>query len=210
MENKKFGRWLVIKELESLKYNKNTKRVFLCKCECGNEKNVLLANLINGVTKSCGCLNSEKAKERMTTHGLSKIPEYFIYNSIKERCFNDKNWAYQYYGDKGILMCDSWKNSFEVFLKDMGRRPSELHSVDRIDSKKGYEPSNCRWATMKEQSRNKSSNVLITYNGRTQCLQDWCIELGLNRNSVKSRIKYGWTYERIFSTPIRKIKRFSS
>lgn len=124
----------------------------------------------------------------MTTHGMSNTTEYKTWERIKKRCYNKNVYNYCDYGGRGILMCDEWKNSFEVFYKDMGDRP-EGTSIDRIDNDKGYSKENCRWATNEEQCNNRRSNINITYKGETQTLAQWCRELNLEYQTVKARIQ---------------------
>jgi len=137
---------------------------------------------------------------RNTTHGLTGTIEYHIWEGIKGRCLNANNKDYYNYGERGIKVCLTWQDSFEVFLKDMGLRPSKLHSIDRIDNAKGYSKDNCKWATKKEQSRNKRSN--ITYMG--ECAVDASYRLGGCKNLIYERLKRGFTLEDAFTQPIRE------
>lgn len=130
-----------------------------CICECGNEKIVRGAHLKSGYTKSCGCL----MKNINIKHGLYNTPENKCWRGIKERCFNSKNPAFKNYGGRGITMCEKWVNSFEEFLKDMGKRPSSKYSIDRINNNGNYEPSNCKWSTVLEQNNNKRNNKAKKY-----------------------------------------------
>lgn len=128
---------------------------WLCRCDCGREKDVAGAELKKGSTKSCGCLRKEAPFPTwLVKHGESYSREYACWRSMWDRCTNPKINGYQYYGARGISVCDRWK-VFENFLADMGRRPSPRHSIDRKDNNGDYEPSNCRWATASEQQRNK-------------------------------------------------------
>lgn len=179
-----------------------------CKCDCGNYTVVLSASLLNGNTQSCGCLFQERATERRFTHRLSKTPEYSTWQNMITRCTNPNSNSYKNYGLKGIVVCDRWRNSFENFHADMGNKPSKKHSLDRFPNKTGnYEPSNCRWATRRQQDRNKTNNVLLEYKGETKCLSDWAECLNIRYVTLAGRIKKSkWSIEKSFLEPIKKHK----
>jgi hypothetical protein len=126
---------------------------------------------------------------------MSRTRAYETWSSIRDRCGNPSSTNYAKYGAKGIVVCERWKK-FENFLADMGQPPTPKHSIDRIDYRGNYEPSNCRWATMLEQQNNRSSNHLITAFGRTQTLQQWSRETGFNHKTLLRRIGNGWNIER--------------
>lgn len=141
-------------------YLKLTKqRTWKCRCVCGKELVVRQDCLRSGNTTSCGCQRKVHAavaiRKRCTTHGQSKLAEYFVWKTMKARCRNPKNLEFKNYGGRGIKVCDRWLNSFEAFLGDMGRRPTPAHSIDRINNDGNYEPGNCRWATWKQQAANR-------------------------------------------------------
>ena len=143
----KFDRWTIQEEKSSIL----GRRYVIAKCDCGNERLVCLQSLIRGASKSCGCLNHERIAELNKSHKQSRTPEYIIWKAMKARCKDVNN---RYYGGKGIIVCDRWKNSFSNFLKDMGKMP-EGYSIDRIDGDGNYEPSNCRWADKQTQINNR-------------------------------------------------------
>lgn len=179
------------------------KRLFwLCQCDCGNTKEVSSAHLRSGNVRSCGCLAGERTRERSTKHGQSgsgnrklRSLEYKTWAAMKSRCYYPKNISYRNYGGRGIKVCDRWRDSFEAFLEDMGKRPSTRHTLDRIDSNGHYEPSNCRWATYTEQLRNRKTVKLLTFNGATKCIPEWADELGISASKIRARLKRGWTVE---------------
>lgn len=152
LTNQRFGRLIVVKKDQN---TTNRQTTWLCRCDCGAEKRVQGSNLIHGQTKSCGCLRKEATKLRSTIHGLCNTIEYEIWCGMIQRCYNPNSGGYDYYGRRGITICDRWRDNFINFLADMGARPSSKHSIDRIDNDGNYEPSNCKWATKKEQRLNQ-------------------------------------------------------
>ena len=134
-------------------------------------------------------------------HGKRSLPEYRAWAMMKNRCLNPNAEDRHNYSERGITICDRWKDSFAAFIEDMGERPSKDHSIERIDNDGNYEPNNCRWATKLEQSRNRRTNVHITHNGRTQLMIDWAKEVGLQFGTLRTRIfKYGWSIEKSLTT----------
>ena len=117
--------------------------------------------MLNGFTKSCGCLKREANRTHGHTSRTGNTPTYDSWKAMKFRCLNPKARFYRLYGGRGIKICDRWLHSFENFLEDMGERPAGL-TLDRRDSNGNYEPQNCRWATPAEQVRNTSRNIVTT------------------------------------------------
>jgi hypothetical protein len=201
----KIGSCVFVKEIKPIPLpNGKHIRVGRFKCECGKIFTAKIYAVRSGNKSTCGCRINSKAG-RWIKHGyyVTNPAEFMIWRGMIMRCHNPKDSAYYYYGAKGISVCDRWRYSFENFLADMGPRPSKMHSLDRHPNRLGnYEPGNVRWATTKEQNRNSSRNIFIEYNGKTQCLKDWCDELGHVYHVVSQRIKrLGWAVDRAFSTP---------
>lgn len=140
-------------------------RSVLCTCTCGSQKVVLKDNLRRGLSKSCGCLRREKLAEikKGNAYGFKhghapdghSSPEYAAWAKMKDRCRNPLNAEFDAYGGRGISVCASWRGSFESFLLDMGLRPGDRFSLDRINNEGNYEPDNCRWATQSQQNANR-------------------------------------------------------
>ena len=134
-------------------------------------------------------------------------PEYRIWQHIKKRCLNSTNHAYNRYGGRGITVCDRWKDSFEDFYADMGNRPGPAYSIERKNNDGPYDKTNCVWATVLVQNRNKSSNRLLTFDERTQCLQAWADEWHIKADTLSMRLKRRWSIEKALTTPVRPMKR---
>lgn len=166
---------------------------WLCRCDCGTEKAVRLKDLRrNGGTKSCGCLADEATCRFQPKHGMRNTRTYRAWIGMRMRCRpTDK--ASAGYWERGISVCERW-SSFDAFLNDMGECPPGL-SLDRVDNDRGYEPGNCRWATVTQQNRNKRNIRFHTHNGETLCLKDWSIRYGVSYPALLGRLKAGWAFE---------------
>tara|TARA_Y100000310_G_scaffold342836_2_gene447796 strand:- start:1793 stop:2452 length:660 start_codon:yes stop_codon:yes gene_type:complete len=178
--------------------NSGRKRAhWVCACDCGGEIVVDGGNLRNGNTRWCRACSARYKSEYKTKHGHSKdgkpTKAYQTWKGIKRRIFNPNDKRYPDYGGRGLDMSPVWRDSFEVFLADMGEPPSKRHQIDRIDNDKGYWPENCRWADLYEQGANKRNNVIIEWQGRKQTLAEWCRETGVSYDTAKRRVLTGTT-----------------
>lgn len=183
----KVGRWTIVKA----KSDKN-RRLADVRCDCGTEKSVSRTSMHIGTSLSCGCWSAERASIVNATHRMTGTPEYIAWSSMKDRCNDPLDKGYYRYGGRGIRVCDEWMESFASFMASVGPRPGPEYSIDRINNDGNYEPGNCRWATRKEQCRNRSSCRMLTYLGRTQSLIEWTEELDLSYNTVKRRLLNGF------------------
>lgn len=195
----KYGRWSIIGKREKV----SSAYMWKCRCDCGTEKMVNESHLKRGNTQSCGCYKKEVSVKTNTTHGLVNHPLYKKWSGMKRRCkkYNPNS---HLYSEKGIVVCDRWKNSFKNFYDDMIESWIPGLTLDRIDSNGNYEPNNCRWATYEEQANNMSVNHKITFNGKTQNLSQWAREIGLEITTLERRINSSkWSYEKALTTPLR-------
>lgn len=194
---KRFGRLYVesISKREKMKSG-SVKIYFHCKCDCGNETDVVYQQLKSGKTKSCGCYRRDKLTHDNITHNQSKTRLYKIYIGMKKRCYNEKSDSYSYYGGRGITICDEWLNSFETFKKwSMDNGYSENKSIDRINVDIGYCPNNCRWTDLLTQANNKSDNTYLEFNGERMTIAEWGRKTGISCYTISKRIRSGWSIE---------------
>lgn len=185
-------------------YFGTTKAKWSCDCSCGERGVVVFGyNLKNGNTESCGCVRVERSKERNTTHGMTETRIYAIWCDMIGRCYNENKDDFDRYGGRGIRVCDRWRgdDGFVNFLSDMGDRPSQNLSIDREDVNGDYCPDNCRWATQKQQQRNRRDNRIITFRGVTACLAEHCERENLPYSRTLARLDHGWSTERAFTEP---------
>ena len=195
-KNKKFGR-LTVLGVETVEIAGKLRSRFICSCECGNYKNLDSFRIRIGKTKSCGCLNSELASKRRATHRSSKSRAYAVWSGMKERCQNPKNRSYPNYGGRGIVVCHDWEK-FEGFLADMGHPPKDL-TLERLDNNLGYSKENCIWASRDVQAKNRRSNIVLTYMGRSLLASEWARRLNLKLPTILARYHKGKPIEQILN-----------
>lgn len=195
---RKFGRLKVIKNGPVLVVGVDQvkTKTSICLCDCGKEVRIRNNCLTSNTTKSCGCFRKEATSRNFKTHGLSNTRDYNAWNTMIQRCTNPRVDGYRNYGGRGIRVCNRWRR-FENFIKDMGNRPEGL-SLERLNNKRNYEPSNCVWATRKSQSRNTRRNIIYTINGTTACLVELCDLFNKNYHTTYDRLKRGLTIEQAF------------
>ena len=198
LTDRDFGRLTVLKQAE----NKNNRVYWECQCDCGNIVTVQSCCLLSKHTKSCGCLATELAIKRKTTHGMRNTPEYNVWTLMLRRCRNPNDEAFKNYGGRGIKVCDEWEHDFMAFYNYVGKRPSSKHTIDRIDNNGNYEPGNTRWATRYEQSNNNRGNRNITIHGWTMNLGQWADFVGKKRQTIFSRLQKGWYPAKAIFYPI--------
>jgi len=198
--NRQFGKLTPLKPVKM-----TFRRIgWLCRCTCGNTVVVAGTLLRSGHSKSCGCLQRETARRCNTKHGMYQSREYQVWAGMLQRCYNPKEPSYSNYGARGISVCPQWRDSFERFFKDMGRRPSPKHSLDRIDNSAGYSPANCRWASKKEQARNQRGNHVLTLKGKSMTVVQWAEVTGISISALRHRLERGWPIAAVLSTPVHK------
>ena len=171
------------------------------KCDCGVVKIMKTCNFYRQV--SCGCYRKTDECKSYQTHGMSDEPEYKAWTEMKARCMNKNKQFYHDYGGRGIKVCSSWIESFENFYKDMGKKPSKNHSLDRIDVNGDYCPENCRWATKKQQAQNRRISISLPHDGKKYTAEDLSIITGAPIRTIYWRITFGWSAEKIINTPIK-------
>lgn len=216
-----FGRWTVL----GYAGRRGKHFYFWCQCACGSEPRPVSAVHLKGKkSKSCGCYHNDLLRERNWTHRRTGTREYIIWKNMLQRCCDPGANGHANYGGRGITVCGRWQGSegFSNFLADMGPCPSPGHSIDRHPNNDGgywcgkpecpecgplHRAPNCRWATRKEQCRNKRGNRPLTFQGETLTAIAWAERLGLNPTTLYSRLDRGWSVEEALGEPIDVSKR---
>lgn len=183
--------------------NKHRQPLWDVQCVCENIKPMRTDHIKR--LYSCGCKRNELSAKSNTRHGhasdRSLTAEYATWISMKGRCYNKNNKKYPRYGGRGIKVCDEWLNNFEAFLNYMGLRPEQplgkrVYSIERVDNDGNYEPGNVRWATLKEQANNTSTNRILYFQGVAHTIAEWSEITGVSRGAIGNRLKRGWSVQR--------------
>lgn len=170
-----------------------------CKCDCGNEKVINYNNIKRGLVNSCGCITR-------TANGLSKTRLYQIYRHLINRCNYKKDINYKNYGGRGITVCQDWQDDFMIFYNwALENGYQDNLTIDRIDVNGNYEPTNCRWVTMKIQQNNRSNNRILEYKGQKKTITEWANYCGLSYRNLYYRLNNGYTIEQAIEKPKRKL-----
>lgn len=206
----RYGRLTVV---EYIGINKYREAIFKCKCDCGNEVSVRGSALRGGRTRSCGCLQKDKARSNILNynqsekyvaptnkkHGGANSKLYKVWCGIKARCYQKGNDHYDLYGGRGIYMCDEWKNDFAPF-RDWAEKNgySDNLTIDRVDVNGNYSPDNCRWITQKGQVRNRRVTLFYEHDGVSKPFAEWCEEYGVPYKTAWWKYRKGRSFEEIF------------
>lgn len=194
----RFGRLVVTDQAPK---GKSAQFLWNTVCDCGTRRVNYASNLRRGVTKSCGCLIAEGARQRNTKHGMFGTSEYGSWSSMMSRCRNERDPAFAGYGARGIYVCEEWKD-FARFFADMGPKPGKGYSIERIDNNRGYSPDNCKWATSFEQGNNKRTNRVVEYRGQTMTLSQALTLSGAPKSRTTSRLLDGWSAQEAIDLPV--------
>lgn len=201
LTGKKFNKWTV---LHFSHRGKPYSKYWVCECDCGTIRPVEGSALKSGASKSCGCWRREVMRNQTwtQTHGLSKTRLHDTWGKMIRRCEQPKDKRWERYGGRGISICDEWRNDFLAFYNwAMDNGYSDELTIDRINNDGNYEPSNCRWATAKQQSSNRSRTRFYTIDGVTKHLTDWCETYAIGYHKVWYRLKRGCTIEEALTLP---------
>lgn len=201
LTNQRFGRLVVIRQAENaVSQNGQSIVQWLCQCDCGNLKIVPARDLRSGHVRSCGCL----ALECRTKHGEYNTRLYSIWVSMIQRCNNPNHKHYNYYGGRGIQICEEWYNyiNFRNWAYNNGYYDNCSLELDRIDSNGNYNMYNCRWITHREQMNNRRNNLYIEYFNEIHSLAEWCWIFNLPYKVINTRIYRGWDFWKAISTPL--------
>ena len=203
LTGQRFGRLTVLyRTTDYVQPNGSRRPRWRCKCDCGTELDVIASNLKRGSTRSCGCLQKEELSKRRTSHGgwANNEKLYGVWHGMKKRCYCVTDQHYKDYGERGITVCDLWKEDYAAFREwALSNGYKEGLSIDRINVDDGYSPDNCRWVTAKVQQSNRRSCIYVTYNGETKTLKGWSLDTGIPYATLVQRYNCGWETSRMLN-----------
>lgn len=198
----KYGR---LTSIQPIKRGKNI--YWICRCDCGNQTEVLPQHLKRGLIRSCGCLRKDVSARKSKKHGMSKTRVYKEWKGIKDRCLNQNNPNYKNYGGRGIKVCDEWieERGFENFYNwAINNGYQDNLTIERNDVNGNYDPSNCRWIPLCDQALNTRANVYLEYNGESKPIAQWAREYGMDYHTFHNRVRnLGWSIEKALHEPVR-------
>lgn len=208
----RFNRLRVVKNISG---TNQIGSLWLFKCDCGNEIERKGSLVKHGITKSCGCLQKEAFNKIIFKHGMGRTRFYKIWSNMLTRCSNQNVPVFKYYGGRGITVCERWKK-FENFLSDMhdaytkhcNKYGEKNTCIDRINNDGGYNPSNTRWVTQKENNWNKgkdsciSRKRIIKFNGKKDTMQGWAKHLGLKYGTLTARL-HKFSLKKALTIPVK-------
>lgn len=203
LTGQRFGRLTVIRRDEVNASDGHAS--WICRCDCGKIISARSSLLRQGKTKSCGCLARDLTVARSKTHGMSRTKVHRIWSGMKQRCFHVSDNAYSHYGGRGITICDEWRDDFVAFYDYVSKLEhfgEEGYSLDRINNEGNYEPGNVRWATVKQQARNRRTSHTVEINGEKVTVTEIASRAGVGRTTVNRRLAKGEVGEQLFRPPI--------
>lgn len=198
MTGQTYGRLTVLRMAAS----KDGRAMWECVCTCGRHTITSGYALRSGMAKSCTCLQKDKARARLKTHGMSDTNLYHTWVNMRKRCESKSSQDYQHYGGRGISVCTEWHDPIVFISWALSSGYKNGLTIDRIDNDGNYCPSNCRWVNRKMQARNTRRNNLLTYKGETHCVMEWACITGIPESTIRCRVyRYGWDVGRALTTP---------
>lgn len=204
LTGQRFGRLTVLYREDAYKKNGKRETAYVCQCDCGAIRKVFAYGLKSGNTQSCGCKSLENRIKARTTHHKTGTRIYRIWRGMKTRCENPNDYHYEFYGGRGIKVCAEWEK-FELFYDwALANGYTESLTLERIDNNGNYEPSNCRWATVKEQCNNRRTSRIITHNNISHTLSEWAEIADMQPTTLAYRINNGWSMDKALKTPVRR------
>lgn len=190
-----FGYFTVVKEAPyKIRNNGQKVRMWECRCECGNVRYLNRREIVTEKRKSCGCKFNELQRLKATVHGDSHTRLHNIWSGMRERCYTKSDFHYKWYGERGIKMCDEWKDDYVTFKEwAVSNGYSEQLTIDRINVDGDYSPENCRWVTLKVNANNKRNNHRLNVLGGSWTLSELEDMTGINQETIRHRLRLGWS-----------------